>query len=320
MPSPMTMTEKILARHAGKDHVAPGENVWVDVDVLMTHDVCGPGTIGIFRREFGRQARVWDRDAVVLIPDHYIFTKDEKAHRNVDILREFAAEQGLPHLYDVGSDRYKGVCHVALAQEGHTRPGEVLFGTDSHTCTAGAFNQFATGIGNTDAAFVLGTGKLLLKVPRSAVRPLRLGPLPQVPQHVAPVVVARGQALAVFRYSRSIAHEPSKDLAALGIERTGAVPLDRIRLGRCIAFAFAGDHVQELRAAHLAQIAQRCDERIDIVPVDGADVVEAQFFENRAGKNHALHVLFRTPRQLPDGRHAAQDFLAALAQVRIELS
>jgi len=163
--SSMAMTEKILARAAGKAAVTPGDNVWVKADVLMTHDVCGPGTIGIFRREFGKTARVWDREGVVLIPDHYIFTKDEKAHRNVDILREFATEQNLPHLYDVGTARYKGVCHIALAEEGHTRPGEVLFGTDSHTCTAGAFNQFATGIGNTDAAFVLGTGKLLLKVP-----------------------------------------------------------------------------------------------------------------------------------------------------------
>jgi 3-isopropylmalate/(R)-2-methylmalate dehydratase large subunit len=163
--TPMTMTEKILARAAGKTAVEPGDNVWVKADVLMTHDVCGPGTIGIFRREFGAQAKVWDRQRVVLIPDHYIFTKDDKAHRNVDILRDFAREQDLPHLYDVGTERYKGVCHIALAEEGHTRPGEVLFGTDSHTCTAGAFNQFATGIGNTDAAFVMGTGKLLVKVP-----------------------------------------------------------------------------------------------------------------------------------------------------------
>ena len=97
----MTMTEKILARAAGKPSVEPGDNVWVNADILMTHDVCGPGTIGIFKREFGRQAKVWDRDRVVLIPDHYIFTADEKAHRNVDILREFAGEQHLPHLYDV---------------------------------------------------------------------------------------------------------------------------------------------------------------------------------------------------------------------------
>ncbi len=161
----MTLTEQILARAAKKDRVAPGDNVWVDVDVLMTHDVCGPPTIGIFKKHFGQNAKVWDREKVVVIPDHYIFTKDAMANRNVDVLREFVKEQGLPYYYDVGTPDYKGVCHIALPEEGHTRPGEVLLGTDSHTCTAGAFGQFATGIGNTDAGFVMGTGRTWLKVP-----------------------------------------------------------------------------------------------------------------------------------------------------------
>lgn len=168
----MTLTEKIIARATGRDRVEPGDNVWVNVDVLMTHDVCGPGTIGVFKREFGQDAKVWDAEKIVLIPDHYIFTADQRANRNVDILRQFAHEQGIKYFYDI-TDRanfkanpdYKGVCHIALAQEGHTRPGEVLFGTDSHTCNAGAFGQFATGIGNTDAGFIMGTGKLLIKVP-----------------------------------------------------------------------------------------------------------------------------------------------------------
>lgn len=163
----MTLTEKILANHSGRDVVKAGDTVWVDVDVLMTHDVCGPPTIGIFNKQFGENARVWDKEKLVIIPDHYIFTKDKYANRNVDILRAFAAEQDLPNFYDVGSDRYKGVCHVAMPEEGFTRPGEVLFGTDSHTCTAGAFGQFATGIGNTDAAFIMGTGKLWVKVPET---------------------------------------------------------------------------------------------------------------------------------------------------------
>src|SRR5438874_4996560 len=183
----MTLTEKILARASGKARVQAGDNVWVKADVLMTHDVCGPGTIGVFKREFGKDAKVWDRNKVVIIPDHYIFTADSKSNRNVDILRDFVQEQGLPYFYDVIDDpkghwafdpsqgmlkrqygsHYAGVCHTALAQKGHTRPGEILFGTDSHTCMAGAFNEFATGIGNTDAGFVLGTGKLLLKVPET---------------------------------------------------------------------------------------------------------------------------------------------------------
>ncbi|XP_059065655.1 3-isopropylmalate dehydratase large subunit, chloroplastic isoform X3 [Cryptomeria japonica] len=168
----MTMTEKILARAAEKATVSPGENLWVNVDTLMTHDVSGPGTIGIFKREFGPQAKVWDHEKIVIIPDHYIFTNDERANRNVDIIRDFAQEQNIKYFYDI-KDRsnfkanpdYKGVCHIALAQEGHCKPGEVLFGTDSHTCNAGAFGQFATGIGNTDAGFIMGTGKLLIKVP-----------------------------------------------------------------------------------------------------------------------------------------------------------
>ena len=164
---PMTITEKILAKHSGRNSVQPGDNVWIDVDVLMTHDVCGPGTFGIFKREFGSDAKVWDKEKLVVIPDHYIFTKDMHANRNIQILRDFAKEQDLPHYFDVGTSRYKGVCHVAMPEEGFTRPGEVLFGTDSHTCTAGAFGEFATGIGNTDAAFVLGTGKLWVKVPET---------------------------------------------------------------------------------------------------------------------------------------------------------
>lgn len=173
----MTLTEKILATKSQKKSVQPGENVWIDVDILMTHDICGPGTIGVFKEHFGKNARVWDPEKVVIIPDHYIFTADEKAHRNIDILRAFVKEQGIKYFYDVNSDKYKGVCHIALPEEGHTRPGEVLFGTDSHTCTAGAFGEFATGIGNTDAGFVLGTGKLWVKVPET-MQFIFEGPLP----------------------------------------------------------------------------------------------------------------------------------------------
>ncbi len=183
----MTLTEKLLARASGRTAVVAGENVWVSVDVLMTHDVCGPGTIGIFKREFGKNAKVWDARKLVIIPDHYIFTTDALCNRNADILRDFAREQGLPYFYDIIDDpnghwkfdaskgglkrqygsHYAGVCHTTLPLKGHTRPGEVLIGTDSHTCTAGAFGEFATGVGNTDAGFIMGTGKILLKAPET---------------------------------------------------------------------------------------------------------------------------------------------------------
>ncbi len=153
-----TITQKILAKAANRKFVDVGESVWLNVDILLTHDVCGPPTFDIFKEEFGPDAKVWDPEKVVVLPDHYIFTANEHAHRNIDLLREFAKKQGLKHYYDVGTDRYKGVCHVALAEEGFNLPGTVLFGTDSHTCTSGAFGMFGTGIGNTDAAFILGTG------------------------------------------------------------------------------------------------------------------------------------------------------------------
>lgn len=176
----LTITEKILAKHAGKKTVRPGDNIWVGVDILMTHDVCGPGTIGVFEENFGKDAKVWDPSRVVIIPDHYIFTADKTCHRNIQILRDFAKKQGIKYFYDAEfvqaegmpspykdptRTSYKGVCHKALPEEGHLRPGEILLGTDSHTCTAGAFGQFATGVGNTDAGFTMGTGKTWLKVP-----------------------------------------------------------------------------------------------------------------------------------------------------------
>ncbi len=181
---PMTITEKILAAHAGREKVAPGESIWCGVDVLMSNDVIAPQMIGVFEKHFGRDAKVWDPEKVVMIPDHYIFTADPKAHRNVDIMREFVRRKGIRHYYDTdfmppgfegmpppygdpAGTAYAGVCHVTLPQKGHTRPGELLLGTDSHTCTHGAFGQFSSGIGSTDGAFVLAAGKLWIRVPPS---------------------------------------------------------------------------------------------------------------------------------------------------------
>jgi 3-isopropylmalate/(R)-2-methylmalate dehydratase large subunit len=254
----MTLTEKLLARASGKAAVAPGENVWVKTDILLTHDVCGPGTIGVFKREFGKKAKVWDRNKIVIIPDHYIFTADSLSNRNVDLLRDFVREQGLPYFYDVIDDpeghwifdasrgqlkrqygrRFAGVCHTALPAKGHTRPGEILFGTDSHTCMAGAFNLFATGIGNTDAGFVMGTGKLLLKVPPT-MRFYLEGRLPKgvmakdVVLHVIGEIGFDGATYKAMQYEGPGAHELNMDdrmtIANMAIEaggKNGVFPAD----------------------------------------------------------------------------------------------
>ena len=255
----MTLTEKLLARAAGKDRVTAGDNVWVETDVLLTHDVCGPGTIGVFKREFGKNAKVWDKNKIVIIPDHYIFTADSLSNRNVDILRDFVREQGLPYFYDVIDDpnghwifdktkgqlkkqfgaRYAGVCHTALPAKGHTRPGEILFGTDSHTCMAGAFNMFATGIGNTDAGFILGTGKLLVKVPPTMRFKLE-GKMPKgvmakdVILHVIGLIGFDGATYKAMQYEGSGVNEMNMDdrmtIANMAIEaggKNGVFPCDQ---------------------------------------------------------------------------------------------
>ncbi|MBN1637968.1 MAG: 3-isopropylmalate dehydratase large subunit [Ignavibacteriales bacterium] len=162
-----TITEKIMAKSAGLAKINPGENIWLNVDILMTHDVCGPPTFEIWEKEFGDSAKIWDENKLVVIPDHYIFTKNTQANRNLELLKNFAEKYNLPNFYPPFTEKYKGVCHIALAEEGYTIPGTVLFGTDSHTCTSGAFGLFSTGVGNTDAAFILGTGKIWERVPES---------------------------------------------------------------------------------------------------------------------------------------------------------
>lgn len=143
----------------------PGEIVWAKVDILMSHDPCTPGVASVFKKEFGAQAKVWDAGRFIMIPDHFVYSADPQANQNIRVMREFAKEQNITYFYDVGTPQYKGVCHIGLAEGGHTRPGEVLLGTDSHTVTAGAFGCFAIGLGITDAAYALGTGEIPLKVP-----------------------------------------------------------------------------------------------------------------------------------------------------------
>ncbi len=160
-----TISQKILASASGRESVTPGEIVWAKVDILMSHDPCMPGVASVFKKEFGKQAKIWDPDRLILIPDHFIYSADAQANQNIRVMREFAREQGVTHFYDAGTPAYKGVCHIGLAEGGHARPGEVLLGTDSHTVTAGAFGCFAIGLGITDAAYALGTGEIPLKVP-----------------------------------------------------------------------------------------------------------------------------------------------------------
>ncbi|MFC1737510.1 3-isopropylmalate dehydratase large subunit [Planctomycetota bacterium] len=158
----MTITEKILAKAAGKEKVAPGQLIDVDIDVVMCVDVTTPPAISMLE-EKGLD-RVFDRGKIVVTPDHFQPAKDIKSaelHKRMD---QWAKRHNIKYYYKIGR---AGVCHALLPEQGHIRPGEVIIGPDSHTCTYGAFAAFGTGVGSTDLAAAIATGKLWFKVPVS---------------------------------------------------------------------------------------------------------------------------------------------------------
>jgi len=172
----MTMTEKILARAAGKAAVSPGEKVKIKVDIAMTHDVLGAPSYAEFRKKYGENAKVWDRNRIVVVPDHFVPNKDINSAILYKDLCKFVKEQELPNFHPVGENY--GVCHIMLPQEGYDVPGIVIVGTDSHTCTHGAFGLFSMGIGTTEMANVYSTGDIELPVPPT-IKFIINGELPQ---------------------------------------------------------------------------------------------------------------------------------------------
>ncbi|HLC18252.1 MAG TPA: 3-isopropylmalate dehydratase large subunit [Thermodesulfobacteriota bacterium] len=158
----MTITEKILARHSGKRHVAPGELINARVDIALGNDITAPIAINEFKK-IGA-TRVFNRNRVVLVPDHFTPNKDIKSATQSKALKDFAVEQRLTHYYEGGD---VGVEHALLPEKGVVVPGDLVIGADSHTCTYGALGAFATGVGSTDLAAAMITGECWFKVPES---------------------------------------------------------------------------------------------------------------------------------------------------------
>jgi 3-isopropylmalate/(R)-2-methylmalate dehydratase large subunit len=158
----MTITEKILAMAAGEEKVVPGQLVDAKIDVVMCHDVTTPPAISMLE-EKGID-RVFDSERIIVTPDHFQPPKDIKSAELHKRLDNWAKRHKIKHYYRLGR---AGVCHALLPEQGHIRPGEVIVGGDSHTCTYGAFGAFSTGIGSTDAAAAIATGRLWFKVPAS---------------------------------------------------------------------------------------------------------------------------------------------------------
>lgn len=162
MTRPMTMAEKILAAHAGLEEVEPGQLIECNLDLVLSNDVTAPIAIQEFKKT--GLDKVFDPTKIALVPDHYVPNKDIKSAEQAKIVRDFAHEQGITHYYEVGC---MGVEHALLPEQGVVGAGDLIIGSDSHTCTYGALGAFATGVGSTDAAVGYATGKAWFKVPES---------------------------------------------------------------------------------------------------------------------------------------------------------
>lgn len=159
----MTMTQKILAAHAGMESVTAGQLIEAKLDVVMANDITGPMAVPVF---YQMADKVFDSEKVVLVPDHFTPNKDIKSAENSKSIREFAKKQGLKHYFEIGR---MGIEHAILPEAGITVAGECIIGADSHTCTYGALGAFSTGVGTTDIATGMATGELWFKVP-SAIK------------------------------------------------------------------------------------------------------------------------------------------------------
>ncbi len=158
----MTITEKILASHAGKDRVSPGDLIMAKVDLALGNDITAPIAIDVFFDAGGKE--VFDKEKVILVCDHFVPNKDIKSANQCKAVRDFGERMGISHLYHGGD---AGVEHALLPELGLVASGDLIIGADSHTCTYGGLGAFATGVGSTDLAAVMMTGEVWLRVPES---------------------------------------------------------------------------------------------------------------------------------------------------------
>ena len=158
----MTITEKILAAHSGRDKVHPGEIIMADIDLALGNDITAPIAIGILKEKGIKE--VFDRDKIALVPDHFAPNKDIASAEQCRQMREFARDYDITHYFELGE---MGIEHALLPEKGLVLPGDLVVGADSHTCTYGALGAFSTGVGSTDLAGAMISGKAWFKVPAS---------------------------------------------------------------------------------------------------------------------------------------------------------
>ncbi|MFN2489556.1 MAG: 3-isopropylmalate dehydratase large subunit [Actinomycetota bacterium] len=241
-----TITEKILAAHAQRDEVRPGEIVMCKVDLAMANDVTAPAAANAFKR-MGVE-RVWDRSRVALVASHFVPAKDIASAGLMKHMRDFALEQDIEHFFEIGRG---GIEHILLPEEALVLPGDLVIGADSHSCTYGALGCFSTGVGSTDLGAVLALGEIWLRVPDSMKIVYRGEPGPWIMgKDLILSVIARigddGAAYMAMEHSgealRHLSMESRLTLTNMAIEagaKSGIVAPDEVTL----------DYVEQRQAA-----------------------------------------------------------------------
>ena len=229
----MTMSQKILAAHAGLSEVKPGQLIEADLDLVLGNDITSP--VAIKEMEKFNSKGVFNKDKIALVPDHFVPNKDIKSAENCKCVREFAKRNSITNYFEVGQ---MGIEHALLPEKGLTVPGDLIIGADSHTCTYGALGAFSTGVGSTDMAAGMATGEAWFKVP-SAIKFNLVGKLPKwvsgkdVILHIIGMIGVDGALYRSMEFTGEGVHELSMDdrftIANMAIEaggKNGIFPVD----------------------------------------------------------------------------------------------
>ena len=272
----MTMTQKILAAHAGLDHVEAGQLIEADLDLVLGNDITSP--VAIHEMEKMKVDGVFDKDKIALVPDHFVPNKDIKSAEHCKCVREFARKNEITNYFEVGQ---MGIEHALLPEQGLTVAGDVIIGADSHTCTYGALGAFSTGVGSTDMAAGMATGKAWFKVP-SAIKfnltgkPSEWVSGKDVILHIIGMIGVDGALYKAMEFTGSaIATMPMDErlsISNMAIEaggKAGLIPVDDVTR------AYMDGRVER---PYTAYYSDEDAEFAQVVEIDAADIVPTVAF------------------------------------------
>lgn len=250
----MTMTQKILAAHAGLDRVEAGQLIKVKLNLVLGNDITSPVAINEFKK--AGFTKVFNKDKIALVMDHFVPNKDIKAAEQAKQCRTFANEQEITHFYDAGD---MGIEHALLPEKGLVIPGDVVIGADSHTCTYGALGAFSTGVGSTDMAAGMATGEAWFKVP-SAIKFNLTGKLSKyvsgkdVILHIIGMIGVDGALYKSMEFT-------GEGLASLSVD-------DRLCMANMAIEAGAKNGIFEVDEQTISYVKERSDREFEIFKAD----------------------------------------------------